>query len=124
MNVKAGWMLFEYNGVSLMGGNCKKSFINNMFTPPNVNMLLLNFCNFRCVVPNMLQPTIEISSTMMNSIVGQMFVTKFGLLTMTCLSINKLSKKWIIVPPTDNATLICGIYIYMQCEVFVHYLFW
>ncbi len=44
--------------------------------------------------------TIEISSTMMNSIVGQMFVTKFGLLIMACLLIGKPSIKWIVVPLT------------------------
>jgi hypothetical protein len=68
-------MLFEYSGVLVMGGNCKKTPIKNMFTPPNGNMLLFYFCNFRCIVASMLQTTIEISSTMMNSIVGQMFVT-------------------------------------------------
>jgi hypothetical protein len=77
-------MLFEYSGVLVMGGNCKKTPQKNMFTPPNGNMLFFNFCNFRCIIASMLQTTIEISSTMMNSIVGQMFVTKFGLLTMSC----------------------------------------
>jgi len=37
---------------------------------------------------------------MMNSIVGQMFVTKFGLLIMACLLIDKPSIKWIVVSLT------------------------
>ncbi len=28
-------MFFEYNGVSLIGGNCKKSAMNSMLIPPN-----------------------------------------------------------------------------------------
>ncbi len=59
VNAKVGWTFFEYNDVLVMGGNCKKSSINIMFISPNGNMLDFNFCNFNCIVTNMLQVTID-----------------------------------------------------------------
>jgi hypothetical protein len=72
-----------------MGGNCKKSFMNIMFIPPNGNMLDFIFCNFQCIVTSMLQLTIEISSIIMRFIVSQMSIIELDLLTMACLSMDK-----------------------------------
>jgi len=69
MNAKVGWIFVEYNGVLVIGGNCKKSPMNIMFISQNDNILDLDFCNF--IVANMLQLTIEISSIIMNSIVDK-----------------------------------------------------
>jgi hypothetical protein len=44
------------------------------------------------------QPTIDISSIMMNWILGHMYMIELGLLILVCLSINNANKKWIIVP--------------------------
>ncbi len=63
-----------------MGGNSKKSPINIMFISPNGNMLDFNFCNFKCIVTNMLQSTIEISLIIIYLIVGQMSIIKFDYL--------------------------------------------
>jgi hypothetical protein len=38
VNVKVGWLLVENNGVSMMGGNCKKSPMNIVLNFPNGNM--------------------------------------------------------------------------------------
>ncbi len=46
MNVKIGCMFVEYNGVSLIGGNCKKSPMNVMLIPPNGKILNSSLCNF------------------------------------------------------------------------------
>ncbi len=35
LNVKIDCMCVEYNGVSLIGGNCKNSPMNIMLIPPN-----------------------------------------------------------------------------------------
>jgi hypothetical protein len=43
VNVKVGWMLVENNGVSMMNGNCKKSCMNIVLSPPNHNMLNFDF---------------------------------------------------------------------------------
>jgi len=69
MNAKVGWIFVEYNGVWVIGGNCKKSPMNIMFISSNDNILDFDFCNFKCIVTNTLQLTIEISSIIMNSIV-------------------------------------------------------
>jgi hypothetical protein len=66
VNVKVGWMLFENNGVLVMGGNCKKSPMNIILNPPNGNMLDFNFCNFKCIVVSIVQLTIDISFTIKN----------------------------------------------------------
>jgi hypothetical protein len=77
MNAKVGWIFVEYNGVLVIGGNCKKSPMNIMFISPNDNILDFDFCNFKCIVANMLQLTIEISSIIMNSIVDQISTIAF-----------------------------------------------
>ncbi len=77
VNPKVGWTFFEYNGLLVMGGNCKKFPINIIFIPPNGNMLDFNFCNFKCIVTSMLQLTIEISSIIIYLIVGQMSIIEF-----------------------------------------------
>jgi len=66
VNIKVGWMLVENNGVSMMNGNCKKSPMNIILNPPNRSMLDFNFCNFKCIVASIIQPTIDISSTIIN----------------------------------------------------------
>jgi len=85
-------------------------------------MLLLFVCNFKCIVVNMSELTIEISSKMMNSIMGQMFVTKFGLLIMSCLLIDKPSIKWIVVPLTmlqfamyGTMWSFCSLFVLIKC---------
>jgi hypothetical protein len=59
-------MFFEYNGMSLIGGNCKKSPMNIMLIPQNGKMLYFIICNFKCIVANKVQPTMENSSITMN----------------------------------------------------------
>jgi hypothetical protein len=54
MNAKVGWIFVEYNGVSMKGGNCKKLPVNIMFISPNDNILDFDFCNFKCIVANVL----------------------------------------------------------------------
>jgi hypothetical protein len=58
--MKVGWMLVENNDVSVMGGNCKKYPMNIILSPPNGNMLDFSFLNFKCIVANIVQPTIDI----------------------------------------------------------------
>ncbi len=102
MNAKVGCIFVKYNNVSFMGGNCKKLPMNIMFIPPTGNILDFNFCNFKCIVTSMLQPTIEISSIIINSIVGQISIIEFNLFRMACLLMDKPNNEWIIVPPTNN----------------------
>jgi hypothetical protein len=59
-------MFFEYNGVSLIGGNCKNSPMNVMLIPPNGKMLDFIFCNFKCIVASKVQPTMDNLSIMIN----------------------------------------------------------
>ncbi len=66
VNVKVVWMLVENNGVLMMGGNCKFFFTNIILSPPNGNILDFKLFNFKCIVMNIRQPTIHISSTIIN----------------------------------------------------------
>jgi hypothetical protein len=66
VNVKVGWMFIENNGVLVMGGNCKKSPMNIILNHPNGNMFDFNFCKFKCIVVNIIPPTIDISLTIIN----------------------------------------------------------
>jgi len=66
VKVKVGWMLVENNGVLVMGGNCKKSPMNIILNLLNGSMLDFNFCNFKCIVMSIVQPAIDISSTIVN----------------------------------------------------------
>jgi hypothetical protein len=66
VNVKVGWMLVENNGVSMINGNCKKSPMNIILNPPNGSMLDFNFCNFKCIVVNIVQLAIDISLIIIN----------------------------------------------------------
>jgi hypothetical protein len=66
VNVNITCMFVEYNGVSLIGGNCKKSPMNIMLIPPNGKMLDFNFCNFKYIVTNRMQPSMDISLIVMN----------------------------------------------------------
>jgi hypothetical protein len=59
-------MFDEYNGVSLIGGNCKKSSMNIMLIPPNGKMLDCSFCDFQCIMASKVQPTMDNSSIMIN----------------------------------------------------------
>jgi predicted ester cyclase len=67
-------MFVEYNGVSLIGGNCKKSLMNIMLIPPNGKRLDFNFYSFKCIVASRVQHAIDISSIMMNWILGHMSI--------------------------------------------------
>jgi len=58
--------LVENNDVLVMGGNCKKSPMNIVLSSPNGNMLYFNFHNFKCIVANIIQPTINISLIIIN----------------------------------------------------------
>jgi len=49
----------EYNGVSMIGGNCKKSPMNITLIFPNGKKLNFNFCDFECIVASRVQPTID-----------------------------------------------------------------
>jgi hypothetical protein len=66
VKAKIGWMFVECNGVSFIGGNYKKSPMNILLIPPNGKMLYFNLCSFRCNMANKVQPTIDISSIMIN----------------------------------------------------------
>ncbi len=66
VNVKAGYIFVENNDVSMMGGNCTETPMNVILNPPNGNMLDFNFCKFKCIVANIIQHTIDISSTIIN----------------------------------------------------------
>jgi hypothetical protein len=48
-------MFIEYNGVSLIGGNYKKSPMNIMLIPPNGKILDFIFYNFKCIVASEVQ---------------------------------------------------------------------
>jgi hypothetical protein len=109
VNVKINYMFVEYNDVSLIGGNCKKSPMNIMLIPPNGKMLDFNFCNFKCIVASKVQPSMDISSIMMNLIFGHMLMIKLGLLIVVCLLINNPNKKCIIVPFINNVAF--GMYL-------------
>jgi hypothetical protein len=60
---KIGWMFVENNDVLMMGGNCKNIPINIMLNLPNGNMFDFYFCNFKCIITSMAQPTIDILLT-------------------------------------------------------------
>ncbi len=61
MNVNSflSWMFMKYNGVLVIGGNCKKSPMNIMLIPLNDKRLNFNFCTFKCVVASKVQPTVD-----------------------------------------------------------------
>jgi hypothetical protein len=59
VNVKINWMFVEYNGVLVIGGNCKKSPIKIMLNFPNGKRFNFNFCNLKCIVANKVQPIID-----------------------------------------------------------------
>lgn len=107
MNAKVGCIFVRYNGVSFIGENCIKPSVNIMFIPQNGNILDFNFCNFKCIVTSMLQPTIEISSIIITSIVGQISTIEFNLFTMACLLMDKPDNEWIVVHPL--------IMLHLQC---------
>jgi hypothetical protein len=111
MNAKVGCTCVKYNGVSFIGGNCKKPPVNIMFIPPNSNILNFNFCNFKCIVTSMLQPTIEISSIIINLVVGQISTIEFNLFTMACLLMDKPDNEWIADPPINNVAF--AMYVVM-----------
>jgi hypothetical protein len=95
-------MFVEYNGVSMIGGNCKKSAMNIMFLFPNCKRLDLNLCNLKCIVASRVQPTIDISSIMMNWILGHMSMIVLGLVIVVCLSIDSPNEECIVVPFINN----------------------
>jgi len=97
-------MFVEYNGVLVIGENCKKSFVNIMLIPLNGKKLDINFCNFRYIVANKVQPTIDISSIMMNWILGFTSMIVLGLVIVVRLSIDNLNKIYFVVPLINIAT--------------------
>jgi hypothetical protein len=105
MNAKVNWIFVEYNGVSMIGGNCKKLPMNIMFISRNDNILDFDFCNFKCIVANMLQLTIEISSIIMNSIMGHISIIEFFKLTVAYLLVDKPNKKWIVISRASKVVL-------------------
>jgi hypothetical protein len=70
------------NGVLVISENCKKSFMNIILNPLNGKKLYFNFCNFRYIVANKVQPIIDISSIMMNWILGHTSMNALGLVIM------------------------------------------
>jgi len=52
VNVKIDCMFVEYNGASLISGNCKKTPMNIMLILSNSKTLNFSFCNFKCIVAN------------------------------------------------------------------------
>ncbi len=105
-------MSIENNDVSMMGGNVLKSFIKIIWSPPNGNMLDFNFCNFNCIVTNIIQPTIDISSTIINWMSDQLFGIVLDLFIIVFLSIDKPSKEWIVVPPINEIAFV--VYVVMR----------
>ncbi len=72
-----------------MGGNCKKSPMNSILNPPNGSMLDFNFCNFKCIVMNIVQFAIDISSTIVNWMSNQQYGIFLDLFIIAFLSIDK-----------------------------------
>ncbi len=110
MNVKVGWMLVKSNGVSMIGENCKKSPMNTILSPPNYNIFYYNFYDFKCIVTIIVQPTIDISSTIMNWMLHQL--SSIILFIIIFLTIDKPSKEWIIVPPINKVEF--AMYVVMR----------
>ncbi len=116
VNVKIDCLFVEYNGVSLIGGNCKKSPMNIMLILPNGKMSDFCLCNFKCIVTSKMQPTMDISSLMMNWIFGNMFMIELVLLIVMCV--------YRLIIPTKNVSLFhLLIRLHLQCmlqlQVFV-----
>ncbi len=97
MKEKNGWIFVEHNGVSFIGGNCKKSPMNIMLIPPNGKMLYFNLCSFKCNMASKVQPIIDISSIMINYIYGHKSIIEVGLFTLACFSIDNPNKTWIVI---------------------------
>jgi hypothetical protein len=63
VKINGGLRLDEYKGVSIISGNSMKPPKNIIFNPPKgLNHEDFNFCNLRCILVNMVHPTIDISS--------------------------------------------------------------
>ncbi len=60
VNAKISCMFVEYNGVSFISGNCKKSPMNIMLILSNGKMLDFNFYNFKCIVASKVQLIMDI----------------------------------------------------------------
>jgi len=86
-----------------------------MLIPPNGKMLDFSFCNFKCIVARKVQPTMDISSIMMNWIFGHMFMIELSLLIIVCLSINNPNKECIVVPFIKKVTFIVFVAILSFC---------
>jgi hypothetical protein len=112
---KIGWMFVESSGVSFIGGNCQKSSMNIMLIPPNGKMLNFIFCSFRCIVASKVQPTIDISSIMMNWIYGHMPIIEVGLFTLACLLIKNPNKTWIVVSFINKVTFAMYVTTFCFC---------
>ncbi len=119
VNVKVGWMLVENNGVSMMDGNCKKSHMNIILSPPNGNMLDFNFYNFKCIVVNIVQPTIDISSTIINWMSNQLSSIVLDLFIIVFLSIDKPNTEWIVVPLINKTSI--AMYVAMFYHTSLHH---
>ncbi len=95
-----------------MGGNCKKPPMNIILNPPNGNMLNFIFCNLKCIVSSIVQLTIDISLTIINSMSGQQYGIVLDLFIMVFLSIDKPCKEWTVIPPINKATFV--VYVVMR----------
>jgi hypothetical protein len=91
-------MFIQYHDVSLIGKTCKKYTMNIMLIPSNGKTLYFNLCNFKCIMANKVQPTINILLIMMNWMLGHTSMIELGLFVLVCLLIDNPNKKWIVVP--------------------------
>jgi hypothetical protein len=61
----------------------------------------------------MLQPTIEILSIIINSVIGQISIIEFNLFPMACLLMDKPNNEWIVDPHTNNVAF--AMYVFVHC---------
>ncbi len=111
-------MLVENNDVSVMGGNCKKYPMNIILSSSNGIMLHPNFCNFKCIVASIIQPTIDISLVIINWMLDQLSNIVFNLFIIVFLSIDIPSKEWIVVPPINIVTIVMNV---VMCNLFSNF---
>jgi hypothetical protein len=69
-----------------------------MLNVPNANMFDFDFCNFKCIITSMVQPIIDILSTIIIWISNQLSNIILDFFIIIFLSIDKMNKGWIVVP--------------------------
>ncbi len=112
-------MFIENNGVLVMGGNCKKSPMNIILNPPSGNLLDFNFCKFKCIVVNIVQPTIDVSLTIINWKLNQLSSNVLDLFIIVFLSIDKPGREWIVVSLINKTTFAMYVVICNFSSLFV-----